>query len=187
MDVSTPKTRTGPIMTRMSSVIVLAFAGLVAATLTGCAAAMQNPAAGTPSPSATDFVDGNGMDKEYQATVTSFPLTLPSGIQFPAAPPKALQSGESQTGVGEGVAYAFWLCAWEGEYLKAFKKHDETRASNALTQISKWTHTGYYATYVSDPDGIWVKNNLDPAEKGDASGITQDFTGEGCPSFGLTS
>jgi hypothetical protein len=162
-------------MTAARAVLPVGVALGLLAALAGC----------TPGPSPTPSASENPVVTEYRATVRTFPLDLPSGVGFPADPPAGLLEGQSERGVGAGAAYFYWLCAWEGDYLTAQRAGDAARTSAALGALAKWPDTSYVKTYVSDPDHGWWTNVLEPAQRGDPSGVEGDVDGNGCENFGV--
>lgn len=107
--------------------------------LVGCTQSSGNA---TASPG-VKLEDKSGVVKEYQDTVAHFPLELPAGYSFPAVPPKALQQGQSEVGVGEGPAYLYWLCAWKADYLKSFNSSDSAGLAKALDNLGQRTSTSF--------------------------------------------
>jgi hypothetical protein len=147
----------------------------IAGALAGC----------TPGPAPTPSASEDPVVTAYRTTVTGFPLALPSGVSFPDDPPSGLLGGQGQPGAGEGAAYYYWLCAWEADYLTAQGGGDAARTSAALDSLAKWPDTSYVTTYVSDPDHGWRTTVLEPAQRGDPSGVESDIDGNGCENFGI--
>ncbi|CAO1653898.1 DUF1707 domain-containing protein [Salinibacterium sp. NYA9b] len=113
---------------------------------------------------------------EYLAAIEAMPETLPSGAAYPAGVPEGLDSGQTdggvvQSGLGATVAHFTWLCAWEAEYLTAADDEDAERLVAAEAMLTQWPSYDF----VSDPDGGWAANVLEPLSFGDTAGLQRDF------------
>ncbi|GHD80862.1 hypothetical protein CLV85_0507 [Salinibacterium amurskyense] len=113
---------------------------------------------------------------EYLAAIETMPEPLPSGAAYPTGVPEGLDLGATddgiqQSGAGATVAHFTWLCAWEAEYLTAADDEDAERQVAAEAMLTQWPSYGF----VSDPDGGWAANVLEPLSFGDTAGLQKDF------------
>jgi hypothetical protein len=110
-----------------------------------------------------------------------FPEALPQGVSWPESlPAPFLEDGVGmQANVPRAVASLYWKCAWEDSYIAASRSGDADSAKAALGQLSGYVDLPFYKEQVEDPDGLWSKLILEPAQAGDASGVVADFSA-GC-------
>lgn len=113
---------------------------------------------------------------EYLAAIETMPEPLPSAAAYPTGVPDGLELGATddgvlQSGAGATVAHFTWLCAWEAEYLGAAGDDDAERLVAAEAMLTQWPSYDF----VSDPDGGWAANVLEPLSFGDTTGLQKDF------------
>lgn len=161
--------------------VAFVLCAVVALAVSGCTSSVQVPV--PTSSKAIGMLTSSGMVKEYENTIKNFQFPLPRGVTFPTSPPKSLSQGIGQPGVGTAPVYFFWLCAWEGEYLDAFKRNDKPRIDKALAELSTWESTPFVKQYVQDPGHGWSAHVLQPALLGDPTGVRQDV--RPCPALAV--
>lgn len=125
------------------------------------------------------FVKPEGMQSEYQQTVTGFRYDLPEGVRFPGTAPRTADDEDvfHENGVGESYVYFYWQCAWMREALEATGSKDAL--DTALTQLNLWETTDFYRDHVDD-SGAWADAVLDPAFRGDF-GLMKEYYQNSCP------
>jgi len=168
-------------------VIVRILCGALIATvsigLAGCSESHAEYA--DPQAVPEGYLGGEAMEDEYEATVGSFPYSLPDGYEFPESLPKDILEGVGEgSGVPQGQAYFFWLCAWEADYLAAFEARDAAEQAVAIAMIEKFPTTSFAQKYFVDPENAWHRNVVAAAKLGDPTGVQNDILG--CTGFGIT-
>jgi hypothetical protein len=143
----------------------------------GTAASESPESGGDPS---SNLLDSEGMADEYVSTAQDFPLALPEGIQFPRAIPDGYDpAAMSEPGVGQGIAYFYWMCSWQKAYIDAKSEGDVADQVNALDNLELWKSTSFYDKWFEDPDDLWTKNMLEPARSGDDGELVENYE-NGC-------
>lgn len=179
---------------------VIVVAGLVIALLfwqpTALFVAETEPGANQSAEGPASVVneDPTGPDRvaegtayfEYLAAIEAIPEPLPNGAAYPSGVPAGLDFGPSddgvlQSGAGATLAHFTWLCAWEAEYLSAASEDDAERQVTAEAMLAQWPSYGF----VSDPDGGWATNVLEPLSFGDVAGLQKDLP-QTCSQAGIT-
>lgn len=131
------------------------------------------------------YLGGEAMEEQYESTIDAFPYPLPEGYEFPHSLPDEVLEGVGEgSGVPEGHAYFYWLCAWEADYLRAFDARDDDGQTAAVAMIEKFPQTPFAQQYFQDPDNAWYQNVVGPAKLDDPTGVRNDITG--CSGFGIT-
>jgi len=123
---------------------------------------------------------------EYLAAIEAMSKPLPSDAAYPEGVPEGVDSGQSddgvvQSGLGANLAHFTWLCAWEAEYLSAASEDDAELQVTAEAMLAQWPSYGF----VSDPDGGWATNVLEPLSFGDVAGVQKDLP-QTCSQAGIT-
>ncbi len=106
-------------------------------------------------------------------------LTLPPGVVFPDGP----ETGGAQTferGAGLVQAQAYWLYAWEREWLTQ-RGVDSARESAALRVLRDDVPAcAFMTTYLDDDGRSLYAEYIQKAELGDPSGFQQDTEANPC-------
>jgi hypothetical protein len=169
---------------KKSTTTAVALSLVLVLGLTGCAgtagAIPPEPTAVAIPPVFTAPVDPRSaaaMSSELKAAIKNFKEPLPSGVQwFTDTPDQLLQPNTTyEDGVAAGVVAFYWLCSWEKSYLDAVDKSDKNAAASALAQVGKWESLPFSESSFSDPDHVWAKTLLTPAEQGDPTALRSSF------------
>ncbi|WP_146076515.1 hypothetical protein [Rathayibacter sp. AY1A7] len=109
--------------------------------------------------------------------VTRFNALLPAGVSWPTSLPDFLKEKDVKmdASVPRAIASIYWLCAWEDSYVTAVDEKNDTQASASLKEIAKFVELPFYKEQFVDPEGAWLKNVLQKAQSGDASGVREDL------------
>lgn len=137
--------------------------------IAGCKSAKE---AGGPGQNQAKFLDAAGMQKEYREAAAK--LELPPGIIFH----KEANTGGAKSfekGVGRSYAQAYWISAWETEWLEQRNK-DQVRARKALDVLKNDVPKSEFMTTLDEPGRRFYADYLKKAELGDPSGFQQDVT-----------
>jgi len=156
------------LINKLKAVLVIQFI-VIAIAFTSCTYAQQ---AKQPQ---TKLLSEKEMQAEYKREIKK--LKLPPTFVFrQKANVGSISNGSYEEGFGRSNAQAYWIAAWEQEWLEQRNK-DSNRAQVALNVLKNEVPKSYYMTKVIDQAGVdFFKKNLKKAELGDPSGFQYDLT-----------
>lgn len=119
-----------------------------------------------------------GVEREYEHYRTLMSYPLPAGRAYPSSMYKRVESVKGpafQAGIGRNQVWFTWLCAWEENYLKATALKADAQKYLAASNIKRWPRMSFYRTVVDDPSHVWVREVINPLEKGSSTGVAEDY------------
>lgn len=123
----------------------------------------------------SEWLDYDGMNAEYRATVADFPYERAPRWDFPADAIAAEPGTKYQIGSGEVAAYFAWLIALERAAVWAHLAGDVAEARRLVEVAAIFPTAPTFQRY-NDPDVpvTWFDAVIVPARAGDFRNLTTD-------------
>jgi hypothetical protein len=147
--------------------LMLGLVLFVSAGVLGGCSAMSNHAS---SSGGQRFVDENGWRAEYASAAAA--LKLPPGVVFRKRPDSG-GAASFEVGCGTNLAQAYWLHAWEKEWL-AQRKKDAKRERAAFRVLTKQVPSSHFMASMDEGGKTLFAEYVKKAELGDPSGFQED-------------